>query len=77
MYAPMTYNNNYFVYSEASEKGSRILAHDFANIESPESYEPIANMIVSVYEKFSGKPSENGIHPAAKWMMKNFGFLMH
>lgn len=55
MYAPMTYNNNYFVYSEGEKESSRVLAHDFANIKFPESYEPIANMIFSVYEAFSGK----------------------
>ncbi len=76
MYAPMTYNSNYFVYSEAEKECSRVLAHDYANIESPESYEAIANMIFSVYEVFSGKPSGEGIHPAAKWLMEHFGFLM-
>ncbi len=65
MYAPMTYNSNYFVYSSADKESSRVLAHDFANIGSPESYEPITNMIFSVYEVFSGKVSGEGIHPAA------------
>jgi len=35
LYAPMTYNSNYFVFTSKSEDRVRILAHDYANIRSP------------------------------------------
>jgi hypothetical protein len=34
MYAPLTATNNYYVYSEKSQKG-KVLAHCFANIKNP------------------------------------------
>ena len=38
MYAPMTYNNNYFVFTSMNANRHKILAHDFANIKNPEAY---------------------------------------
>lgn len=76
MYAPMTYNNNYFVFTSIGDKGVKILAHDFANIRYPESYEPLGNIIFSFYEYFAGKQEQTGIHPAASWLMKKFDFLI-
>jgi hypothetical protein len=53
MYAPMTYNNNYFVFTSKNEGRKRILAHDFANLRNPEAYEFIGNILLSAYESFT------------------------
>jgi hypothetical protein len=57
VYAPMTYNSNYFVFTSKAEDNVKILAHDYANIKYPESYEPICNIILSAFEYFGGGES--------------------
>ncbi len=53
----MTYNSNYFVFTSKAEDNVKILAHDYANIKYPESYEPICNIILSAFEYFGGGES--------------------
>jgi hypothetical protein len=57
-------------------KKQKTLAHCFANIRNPEIYEPIVSMIWQGWELFGGSDHAEEIHPAAKWMMTKFSFLM-
>lgn len=73
VYAPMTGQGNFYVKSSDSEKA---LAHCFANIRNPEFYESIVSTIWQGWELFGGSTQVQEIHPAAKWMMNTFSFLM-
>lgn len=45
----MTYNSNYFVFTSNSNEKVKILAHDYANIRSPEAYEAMVNIVISAH----------------------------
>jgi hypothetical protein len=51
-------------------------------LRNPETYETLVNSVISAYDLYSnvfgGQERANGqvVHPAARWMVDNFGEMM-
>ena len=76
VYAPRTETMNYFIYLEGGEQGSqKVLAHAFAHIRNPESYEFVVDVIEQAWNMFSPDASKQLVHPSVSWMKETFKCL--
>ena len=76
VYAPRTETMNYFVYLEGGEeKTVKVLAHAFAHLRNPESFELVVDVVEKAWNVFSPEASKEKVHPSVNWMQETFKFL--
>jgi len=75
VYAPRTETMNYFIYLEGGQESVKVLAHAFAHIRNPQSFEFVVDSIEKAWNMFSPEASKEMIHPSVNWMQETFKFL--